>query len=441
MVSINFRQIVDFSSGSVVPDAMPSAIHSGNAGDILYALPTIRALGVRHLYLNVFESPTDPVRKLTEETALALAPLLLAQSYIDRVTVVEAGVSLEQVLPESINVDVVLDRFRLIPSADLHLIAAHARACGARVSANEPFLTVPPAPSEEPYVVLALTPRYRSLTDEFVRQAMLCFRRVLLVGLPGEWRTVSGIGGEVWQAPDFLALAQRIEAAALFIGNPNLPNAIAEGLKCPRVVDLPADIRNAFPIGPRGYVIPSRRADFLELLAVLCSESPVLASCCRTEMLPPLGEIAQAAKTANPEISLFEEAAAGRCTARLAAPDLYRFAENGILLHPPTPGLPPSQLTFPSLKLRGPYRFSASASVEHPESAPVLMSIEFRTANDAQPLRWSSEVIPGATERIELDLPSSDAAWSCVLTTAIQDPARSPNYAWSWLRSPRLTPA
>ncbi len=434
MVSINFREVADFRGETAGAEPLVSGIHSGNAGDIIYSLPAVRALGVRHLYLNVFRSAADPLRKLTEETAAALAPLLLAQPYIDRVTVVSSGVSLEQIDPECLNVNVVLDGFRLQRASELHLIAAHARATRSQVQGDRPFLTVPATQrTEEPYVIVALTPRYRSLTDEFLRDLMLCFKRIVLVGLPEEWRTVAGMDGEIWRAPDFLQLAERIAGAALFIGNPNLPYAIAEGLKGLRIVDLPSDIRNAFPLGPRGFVIPSTKAGFYELLSILCSESEELQRCCRLDRLKSTPE------QPREQISLSQEASEGRCAASVAFPDLFRVGDAGILLHPPPPGFTPSEIVFDEIDVAGEYRFSTEAYVDHPDSAPVLMSILVRS-NGVPVAQWTSEVIPGNKYSVDLDLPALAAPLQFTLQTQMVENSPSSNFAWAWFGSPRLAP-
>jgi hypothetical protein len=108
---------------------------------------------------------------------------------------------------------------------------------------------------------MAITPRHRVLSDEYVRQIALQFVNPLILAIPEEWRAITGIPGRVHKCDDLLEMACLINRAPLFIGTPSLASAIAEGLKVPRIVDLPS-IANAFPIGPRGYVIPSRLVDF-----------------------------------------------------------------------------------------------------------------------------------------------------------------------------------
>lgn len=97
MVSIKFKTIEDFRKDGAAERPV-SGIHSGNAGDVIYSLPTVQKLGIRHLILNVYRDP-NPLRSLTEQNARALVPLLLAQEYLDRVTLVSAGVPLNRSTP------------------------------------------------------------------------------------------------------------------------------------------------------------------------------------------------------------------------------------------------------------------------------------------------------------------------------------------------------
>ncbi|MGA8027946.1 MAG: hypothetical protein WB992_12460, partial [Bryobacteraceae bacterium] len=276
MVSVSFKTLLDQQKPSYQAGAR-TAIHSGNAGDLLYSLPSVRALGVRHLFLNVYRDP-DPNWKLTHESAMGLAPLLLAQDYIDRVTVVTAGVPLQSVDPECIGVDYILDQFRNQDFTQMHLMHSYALAMKVEIDPNEPFLSVPLAANgSHADLVIASTPRYRLLSEEFIRQIALYFGNIVILALPEEWRVISGTSGEVRKCRDFLEMAQIINGSGLFVGNPSLASAVAEGLKVPRIIDLPV-VANAFPIGPRGYVLPTRRGEFLDMVRHLCPDNLKVSS-------------------------------------------------------------------------------------------------------------------------------------------------------------------
>lgn len=197
---------------------------------------------------------------LTEETARALVPLLLSQPYLDRVSIVSAGVVFDRIDPQWVNVDVSLDAFRNQPALmSQHLIVSHARSQGIRVDPNESLLQLPIEESAiPPRVVVSLTPRHRTVSDDFMRTLLLALgvNDPLILGIEEEWGSVAGISGTVRRCSDLFEMARLIKAAPLFIGTPSLPSSIAEGLKTPRLIHVPPNA-NDFPIGPLGFVIPT----------------------------------------------------------------------------------------------------------------------------------------------------------------------------------------
>lgn len=260
------------------PDGARSAVHSGNMGDIVYALPTLAALGTQRLVLNACRDPGVGGRVLSPGMAAFLVPLLLAQPGLRQVDVMEIpvrlapgfgararsevlseGLPLEHVPAEALGVDHVLDRFRLQPLDRLHLVDAHARALGVRVNGARPFLHLP-EPVErraDAPIVLSLTPRYRHQPPEFFAALLKGLGPVVMVGLPEDAPVYAGIAGELVTARDGLELARLIAGARAFVGAPSLPYAIAEGLKVARLVDVPAFPANAFPLGADGWVLPA----------------------------------------------------------------------------------------------------------------------------------------------------------------------------------------
>src|SRR5271157_1728136 len=102
-ISIDFKILWD--SFDEFPDSdlasgqpLKSCIHSGNAGDIIYSLPTVKELGAKHYVINLCTDPGSWLfggRTISFNTARALAPLLLSQSYIKRVTITASNLPLE----------------------------------------------------------------------------------------------------------------------------------------------------------------------------------------------------------------------------------------------------------------------------------------------------------------------------------------------------------
>ncbi|HYH21358.1 MAG TPA: hypothetical protein VD995_22340 [Azospirillum sp.] len=260
------------------PAGAVSAVHSGNMGDVIYALPTLAALKARRLVLNACRDPGVGGRVLSPGMAGFLVPLLLAQPGVEQVDVAEVpvrlapgfgararsevlseGLPLEHVPAGALGVDHVLDRFRLQPLDRLHLVDAHARAVGKRVNGARPFLHLPEPVerrSDAP-IVLSLTPRYRHQPCEFFAALLKGLGPVVMVGLPEDAAVYAGIAGDLVTARDGLELARLIAGARAFVGAPSLPYAIAEGLKVPRLVDVPAFPANAFPLGTDGWAMPA----------------------------------------------------------------------------------------------------------------------------------------------------------------------------------------
>jgi hypothetical protein len=447
MVSIKFRTIEDFRKNHRAAPQV-SGIHSGNAGDVIYSLPAVRALGIRHLILNVYRDP-NPLRKLTEQNARALAPLLLAQDYLDRVTLVTAGVPLESVDPGCIDVDYVLDRFRNEDTERVHLMHAHAKAVHAEIDANAPFLRVPVETPEVNEVVVALTPRYRNLTDEFLRDLMLYFDDILILAIPDEWRSVAGIPGRVRQCADFLEMARLIQQAGVFIGNPGLASAIAEGLKAPRIIDLPLDFPNAFPIGPNGYVLPSGRGEFVDIVQRLCGGRPRLASL-YSDLLRSLdrqasenrelrGAIAGSRRPpVRQRLPLIGEIDSGPITLDGGAWTRLVPEQNGVFLHPGPKETAPPRVRFGGLKLAGHNCFEADLSVDHPESAPVCFRFHLRDESGLTIEESTREVQPAETVHWQVTFPRTFSTASLELSTVMAPGSESPNFAWAWVRNPQF---
>ena len=280
-ISINFKVLWDSLSENSLPTgmdlALKSCIHSGNAGDIVYSLPTVRELGANHYIINLCSDPGFGARNINLSTARALAPLLLSQPYIKRVTIVSSNIPLEFLDQPIEGVDFVLDRFRLHEPPKHHLALCHAMAFGVYLNLYEKWLLLDVEKSDKDYIVLCLSPRYRSLSKEYWMDVLSGLDNVIAIGLPEEFHCVAGITADFVTCNDFLEMARMIQGCKLYIGNPSLPYAIAEGLKVPRIVELPTEPVNAYPIGRSGYVASSSIAEARDLIHRLISDSPTSA--------------------------------------------------------------------------------------------------------------------------------------------------------------------
>ena len=280
-ISINFKVVWDsLSDDSLRRDKdlkLKSCIHSGNAGDIVYSLPTVRELGANHYIINLCSDRGFGGRNIDFSTARALAPLLLSQPYIKRVTILSSNIPLEYLDQPMEGVDIILDRFRLHEPPKHHLALCHAMAFGVYVNLYEKWLHVDVEKSDKNYIVLCLSPRYRSQSKEYWLDVLSGLDNVTAIGVPEEFHCVAGITADFVTCNDFLEMARMIQGCRLYIGNPSLPYAIAEGLKVPRMVELPTEPLNAYPIGRSGYVAPSSIPEARDLIQRVISDSPTTA--------------------------------------------------------------------------------------------------------------------------------------------------------------------
>jgi hypothetical protein len=274
-----------------------SAIHSGNIGDVIYALPTVRTLGVSHLLLNVCEDPGAGGRVLTEAMAGSLVSLLLDQPTIDTVDVVAApirvgggfgyqarvsnlvsGLPLEHVSASVLGVDYVLDRFRLQPLERRHLVHAHAMAFGCRVDPARAWIDRTTAMAPERRIAVSVTPRYRNRSNERLAEILEGFGPVTLIGFRSELPNYFGIEGELREFTDAKELAVFLAECSVFVGAASFPSAIAEAMKIPRLVDLADGLINAFPAGPNGWAMPEDSQEARHLLDGLARGDRSVAS-------------------------------------------------------------------------------------------------------------------------------------------------------------------
>lgn len=228
--------------------------HSGNAGDIIYALPAIKALcqgRLARLFLklevpvNGWSETQHPLGRsgLTWDMVAKLKPLLEHQPWVASVQV-HAG--------ETVDYD--LDIFRQAPSIRWEsgglsrwyfwLFAVHADLSRAWLELRSP----PPASGK---IVLARSARYRNpnLDYAFLRE----LGDIDFVGTRDEYAEMRKCVPQLQHAEcaDFLQLAGCIQSARFFIGNQSFPYSLAEALKVPRILEVCPECSNVVPAGDR----------------------------------------------------------------------------------------------------------------------------------------------------------------------------------------------
>jgi hypothetical protein len=218
--------------------------HSGDLGDVIFSLPTIRALGGGILYLDPKGGKKEPLvtwaggmfekTKLNKKGIDSIKELLEHQDYIDEVRYWEGE-----------EVDHNLDQFRLHIRfnnlADSHLTAFNLPL----EERDEPWLTVPSSVIDdlERDVVIARSCRYHGNYSfwETIDRGIL--EKAFFLGYKKEYEyfkyTYPHMKGIPYrEVKDLLEMAQIISGADLFVGNQGLPHAIAEGLKKPLINEV-----------------------------------------------------------------------------------------------------------------------------------------------------------------------------------------------------------
>lgn len=211
--------------------AAKSFQHAGDLGDIIYAMPTVRALGGGILYLTK-QSPNrvKAREEMTAEKAESLGSLLKLQPYLIDVRYAEKYF---------LGTDYDLNAMRTLMSAKyehwLALTRCHLRTFSLKDEEDEVrWLQVDyPVKIPDKPVIVARSIRYWNpefpWTDILKRyDGMMVF-----VGLPQEHAEFEK---KVFKIPyhptaNFLELARVIAGSELFIGNQSAPRAVAEGLK------------------------------------------------------------------------------------------------------------------------------------------------------------------------------------------------------------------
>jgi hypothetical protein len=231
--------------------------HSGNAGDIIYALPTLKQVHLltgapinlflrldKPLVLSGYKSHPMGNVKLNKKMAEMLIPLIRSQSYIN-------SCDIHQVQP--IHID--LDYFH---SGNIPLKKGNiARWCsyltGVSPELWKPWLAVEPDRSYSETIVVARSERYRNhgINYGFLQNC----NDIVFLGVESEYNDIrKAIPNIRWvKINDFTEMAGIIAGCKFFIGNQSFPFSLAEAMKVPRILETSFDIINVVPEGENGY--------------------------------------------------------------------------------------------------------------------------------------------------------------------------------------------
>jgi|SRR6056300_411272 hypothetical protein len=205
--------------------------HSGDIGDIIFSLPTIRALGGGKLYLDPEGGESSPyVRwmhktrtKLNIKTIESLKPLLELQPYIS---------SVEPLSGQKVDYD--LDQFRhhikFNNLSDSHLDCFNL----SKTHRNEPWITGVEPIILDKKIVISRSPRVHG-NHEFWELTLPQIKdRCVFVGFEKEHEIVEytfDVKIEHYKTETILELARVIAGCDEFYGNQSFAHSLAEGMK------------------------------------------------------------------------------------------------------------------------------------------------------------------------------------------------------------------
>ena len=202
---------------------MTRLFHSGDLGDIAYAMPIFRALGPCEVWID--DRPWTA--KIVGQRFEIIKPLLEAQAYVSGV---QCGT------PQSPHLDVSTFRDGGHPFGE-RLTDLQARWLKVDIS-HDPWISVDPLEVSAGRVVVHRSPRYANPFFPWRKVAAHYGDALLAVGSPQEASALSeSCGRKIEYLPtrDFLQLAGVVAGAELFIGNQSSPCAVAVGLGVPYV--------------------------------------------------------------------------------------------------------------------------------------------------------------------------------------------------------------
>lgn len=229
--------------------------HSGNAGDVIYALPSIFTIAADqpvHLHLNVgveveYEKevyhPSGNIM-MNARTVDLLCPLLLYQQQIK---------ICDHYTDQQVDVD--MDLFRKYPlfKGNGNIARWYFYIFGIQADLSLPWLKAPKNESFEESIVIARSHRYRNPGIDF--RFLKKYPSLIFIGLPEEFDDMKSMLPNIVYHPikDFLEMATIINSCKLFIGNQSFPFSIAEALKIKRVLEVCYFCPNVNVEGVNGY--------------------------------------------------------------------------------------------------------------------------------------------------------------------------------------------
>ena len=229
-----------------------SFLHSGQLGDLVYSLATIKELSKTHkckLFVQVDKSMpptyTDTEKKylISSRAGNLILPLLKAQSFLDMVSIYNGE-----------KIDINLDLFRDVPiNLSFYSTRWFSHLVGVNINVANTFLSVEPHSLIKNKIVIHRSPRYRNayINYKFLNNV----ENLLCIGLRSEFNELKKeiTNLQFHDCKDFLEMAQIIAASKFYIGNMSFQYILSEGLKTPRLLEASPDFPVVFPVGAKAF--------------------------------------------------------------------------------------------------------------------------------------------------------------------------------------------
>ena len=200
-----------------------NAFHSGCIGDIIYSIPTMQALGVTTLYIDD-RSWTKPI-----VSRIGLFSRLIEAQ----------GIAVKKHEGESIDVD--LSTYRNGGMVYGENIANRvARWAGAKVDLSKPWIKSSKNNYAAGKIIVSRGARWHGEFFPWREIVDTCSDDIMFVGHTDEYDDFCNKFGKVERLHtiDLYDVAEAISGASLFIGNQSSPNAIANALHAPSIVEI-----------------------------------------------------------------------------------------------------------------------------------------------------------------------------------------------------------
>jgi SAM-dependent methyltransferase len=241
-----FIEVVLHKRGNANPE--PSTFkHSGARGDIIYSLPTIKALGGGRLFL-VRDSGAYSGRILSEEELGWMRKMLVGHCGITDV---------QEWAGQQVQYN--LDRFRSsIHDFDSNLSRAHLEAFNASADLSVSWLDRTKfTPRSRAAIIISRSGRYAGPLrwQELANWTHMA----MFVGFEDEWKKFMAITGffdlPLYVPTSYADMCEILLGCKLFVGNQSFMYSLAEALKVNRVQETSLYCPNCLPQSGNGHVV------------------------------------------------------------------------------------------------------------------------------------------------------------------------------------------